>query len=76
MGQLKEQWFRDMEIINNCKKHNPKSRFSSWLVKNGHVDKSLLDWEPLKEDITEYWKSKYPKSGDGPFKQYTDTLNG
>ena len=75
MGELKEQWFNDMEIRNHCKKHNPNSRFSKWLVDNGHLDKSLLEWKPLQEDITSYWESKYPKSGDGPFKQYT-FLNG
>lgn len=74
MGQLKEQWFRDMEIINHCKKHNQKSRFANYLVKHGHANQSLLEWEP-KEDISEYWKSKYPKSGNGPFKQYT-SLSG
>jgi hypothetical protein len=74
MGELKEQWFRDMEIINHCRKNNPNSRFKNWLVKNGHADKRLLEWEP-KKDIAEHWRLKYPKTGDGPYKQYT-AING
>jgi hypothetical protein len=74
MSELKDQWFLDMEIIKHCKRNNTKSRFKNWLVENGHADKGLLDWE-IKEDIVSYWKDKYPKTGDGPFQQYT-SLHG
>ena len=70
MGEITEKWFDAMSIERHCKKTNPQSRFTNYLVKNGYADKGLLEWE-IKDDIASYWKDKYGKSqDDGPFKQY------